>query len=144
MQVQGRVLYLSSFAFTSALRSTRNWQTSIWPLRIDQCSELCPLTEENGEKIETNNHARVFKCVRMGRESYSSFCAFMSALCSTRNWQISRLPFSAANISGVSSLDDKEKMNETKLKKKKPKVLAEVWEFVIPFGFRIDIGFVLD
>ena len=73
-----------------------------------------------------------------------SFCAFTSALCSTRNWQISRLPFSAANISGVSSLDDKEKMNETKLKKKKPEVLAEVWEFVIPFGFRIDIGFVLN
>lgn len=44
------VMYLLSFAFTSALRSTRNWQTSIWPSTEDQCSELCPLTEDNGEK----------------------------------------------------------------------------------------------
>ncbi len=31
-----------------------------------------------------------------------------------------------------------------KTKSQRLKLLAEVWEFVIPFGFRIDIGFVLN
>ncbi len=52
MQVQGRVMYLLSFAFTSALRSTRNWQTSIWPSAEDQCSGLCPLREEKVKKLK--------------------------------------------------------------------------------------------
>ena len=78
-----------------------------------------------------------------------SFFAFTSALCSTRNSQISRLPPSAAKISGVAFLDDKEKMNETKTKQKMKesqrfRLIAQVREFVILFGFRIDIGFVLD